>query len=288
MRTIQHIVDTKAIKAVFNAFPDHWVIRELTERDYGIDLSVEIFVKIGQDRHENDIYDASGAIFHIQIKGTCNPIHLTKESTVNYSIGKDSLFYVEKFNTPFFLIRADVSTSDGELYFVWLQRYIKDVLDTKDRFWRESSETKTITITIPNKNIVRSRICKIEKIAFRPKYIEELVEYCEIYKNIERMTSAILCKQHEFNNEVREYIKSQAYRVRRLNVLLSQNDCCVNQSSIDTFIEFIDILNIDNQCTATETDLFASQFNLRLLSESINSITAMENFLAENDDETVY
>lgn len=43
MRTQSHIIDTKAVKAVMAQLPDHWVVRELSERDYGIDLLVEIF-----------------------------------------------------------------------------------------------------------------------------------------------------------------------------------------------------------------------------------------------------
>ncbi len=54
--------------------PDYWVVRELTERDYGIDLMVEVFTPGLKDRKGKDAFAKTGAIFHVQIKGVDEPV----------------------------------------------------------------------------------------------------------------------------------------------------------------------------------------------------------------------
>lgn len=51
MRTYQHVIDTKSIKKLLNLFPNEWVIRELTARDYGTDLVIEIFTLVRNNKH---------------------------------------------------------------------------------------------------------------------------------------------------------------------------------------------------------------------------------------------
>lgn len=184
MRTQIHLIDTKAVKAVVAQLPDHWVVRELTERDYGIDLMAEIFAPGLKDAKGKDAFDSTGAIFHIQIKGTEKQLETVKAGTINFSIEKNSLRYVEKFSSPFFLFRVGVNDPQT-IYFLWIQRYIKDVMDIETPFWREQTEN-TITVRIPQKNELLKRLDRIQEIAFRPKYVEELVEYCEIYEDIDR------------------------------------------------------------------------------------------------------
>ena len=70
MRTYQHIIDTASVKLTLNSLPDYWVIRDLNERDYGIDLMIEIFTKSGFDKQGHETYDATGQICYLQIKGT--------------------------------------------------------------------------------------------------------------------------------------------------------------------------------------------------------------------------
>lgn len=138
MRVYQHIIDTKAIKATMQAIPDHWVIRELTERDYSIDLMLEIFKKVRQNRLGHTNYDSSGYVCYLQVKGIDSDLIVNSDDTISFSLDKNSLLYVEKFTTPFLLIR--VSTKTNEIYFVWLQRYIMEVLDDSNPTWRESSQ----------------------------------------------------------------------------------------------------------------------------------------------------
>ena len=59
MRSHSHIVDTQARKLVPNIFPNEWEYREVTGRDYGIDMEIELF--------EKD--NPTGQILLLQIKG---------------------------------------------------------------------------------------------------------------------------------------------------------------------------------------------------------------------------
>jgi len=60
MRPRQHEIDTQARKIVPLGLPRQWEFRESTGRDYGIDMSVEIFEE-GRP---------TGKILFLQIKGT--------------------------------------------------------------------------------------------------------------------------------------------------------------------------------------------------------------------------
>jgi hypothetical protein len=141
MRTYQHIIDTKSVKKVLNTFPDHWVVRELSERDYGTDLSIEIFSEVSIDRHGHKIYESSGCNCNIQIKGTNERLELIQaDNSYHCSLDKKALLYMERFAIPFLLIRADVSSIAAKSYFVWIQRYIKEVLDIEKKLERELSK----------------------------------------------------------------------------------------------------------------------------------------------------
>lgn len=135
MRTVQHIIDTRSIKRVLNILPDHWVIRELTERDYGIDLLIEIFEKNDVKNNGHDTFRSTGAIFHAQVKGTGLALKINNEK-IAYSLNKGSLLYTERFSTPFLLFRVDVSSDKSPSYFLWIQRYVRDVLDLGNPDWR--------------------------------------------------------------------------------------------------------------------------------------------------------
>lgn len=283
MRTQAHIIDTKAVKKVLNLLPDHWVVRELTERDYGIDLMVEIFVPVLKDTKGNEAFDSSGAIFHIQIKGTNTKLQVSRAGTINHSLGKSSLKYVEKFSVPFFLFRLDVSSNLNKCYFVWLQRYIKNVLDIDDPSWRDSKK-KSVSVHIPKENIVIDRMERIEEIAFRPKYLEELIEYRELYADLVHRFSSIQEGNHASDNRAISEITALAQRIKRLNVLLSRNNCCVNSSCFDELIEHIQ----NSQNNITSFSEFPGKYNLDLLCESIQDMMSVEEFVSENDGHTAY
>lgn len=282
MRTQTHIIDSKAVKAVMAQFPDHWVVRELTERDYGIDLMVEVFTPGLKDGKGKDAFEETGAIFHVQVKGVDEQIQPVQAGTINYCIGKKSLIYVEKFSVPFFLFRVSVA-DPKKIYFLWIQRYIKDVMDRENPMWREEDE-KSITIRIPPENGLPEGLEKIEDIAFRPKYLEELAEFSEIYEDIGNRINAIRIGQHEVNAEIIEDIKNRAYRARRLNVLLSRNDCCIDEKSLDTLIQYTN----DLDTSEGRNEPFPDEHNFEMLAKSMTSMNLIENMVLENEGSVAY
>ncbi|MDN5060008.1 DUF4365 domain-containing protein [Aliarcobacter butzleri] len=287
MRTHTHIIDTKAIKKIFRTFPDHWVVRELSERDYGTDLMIEIFYESGNDKNGHKIYESSGSVCNIQVKGTQEPLKICEEdSSVHYQFSKKALLYVERFATPFLLVRVDVSTDDTETYFVWLQRYIKEVLDLEYPNWRDEKQ-ESFTLKIPIENSLKNNQKKVEFIASRIKYVEDLIEYREIYSDIHPKLIAIAIGNYSIDVEAYQYIKNQVAKISRLSTLLSMNDSCISYSSIEDLLKFI--IEVENGTRIPQELLdYPHSFNLNLLSSSVDFIQSVENFVADNNDEKVY
>ncbi|KGI77876.1 DUF4365 domain-containing protein [Oleiagrimonas soli] len=268
--------------AVMAHLPDHWVVRELTERDYGIDLLVEIFAPGLKDANGKDAFAATGSVFHIQIKGTEGALESVRAGTINYCIDKKSLSYVEKFSIPFFLFRVSVADPQ-KIYFLWIQRYIKDVMDRETPMWREDKED-SITVRIPSENKLPDGINKIEGIAFRPKYLEELAEFSEIYGDIGDRIEAIRSGTHDVNEDVISDLKNRAYRARRLNVLLTRNECCINRQSVDELIQYI--IGLDTP--AGRGTQPPEEHNFEMLAQSMTGMDMVENFVLENDALSAY
>lgn len=282
MRTQSHIIDTKAVKAVMAQLPDHWVVRELSERDYGIDLLVEIFAPGLKDAMGKDAFVATGAVFHIQIKGTEKPLKPVGAGTINYSLQKKSLAYMEKFSTPFFLFR--VSTKEPQtIFFTWIQGYIKEVMDRETPMWRDQ-DGDTIVIRIPPANLLSADLNKIENIAFEPKFLEESIEFSEIYSDISNRINAILHSAHDFDQDVAKDLRIRAYRMRRLDVLLTRNDCCIDRESVDDLIAYIGELDTRQG----RLDPPPHSDNFELLMDTLLARSDARRHVLENDGLTIY
>ncbi len=262
--------------------PDYWVVRELTERDYGIDLMVEVFAPGLQDAGGNDAFAATGSLFHIQIKGTKEELKPVKAGTINYCINKKSLLYVERFSIPFFLFRVSVADPQ-EIYFLWIQRYIKDVMDVKTPFWREK-KAESITVCIPQENKLPDGITKIEGIASRPKYLEQLIEFSEIYEEVSNRIEAIRSGTHDVNEEVISDLKNLACRARRLDVFLTRNDCSISRQSVDALIQYISRLDTSAGRGTQPPD----EDNFKLFVETMTGTDFLENFVLENQGCVAY
>lgn len=263
-RTYQHIIDTKSIKKVLSILPDHWVVRELTERDYGTDLLIEIFNVSGKNKNGRYIYESTGSIINIQVKGTDSHLTISGENTVDIRLHRKNLLYFEKFAVPFLLLRVDVSSDSGNIYFVWLQKYIKQVLDQESPDWRSENRFHTAgkkkgeikkpnyKIRIPTVNVLDEKIEKIEKIGSRIKLLEEFSEFIEIFDSISRVTSDIQHGHFHADNKTFDWIINEIKKIKRLNVLLKYNNCNISERKIEELLFHFsdakatdDISNID-------------------------------------------
>ncbi len=284
MRTYSHIIDTKAVKKVINSIPEYCVVRELTERDYGIDLMIEIFTKVGKNKFGHDLFDSTGYVCYLQIKGTESELEIRSDNTISYSIDKSLLLYVEKFSTPFILTRVCTLKGKESIYFLWLQRYISDFLDVKRPKWRTEKPEK-LTVYIPAKNDFSSNFEKIEKISWRIKYIEELVEFHEKYYDIQIYFPSIIMDHNKFKG-FSSIIKT-LNRITQLSTLLSKNTCCIDKDSIEALIRYLQGVK-EGTNKPKENEDFPNYFNLDLLKNSTMSTIFVEEMEAEYESVTIY
>lgn len=105
-RTNEHMIDSKACLLVAQAFSDSWVLREISERDYGVDRIAERF---------QDGYGTS-EILMLQIKGTEQAI---APDNPRFSLPTKTLIYAEMFSVPFLLVYCSV-TNPNQCYYLWL------------------------------------------------------------------------------------------------------------------------------------------------------------------------
>lgn len=114
-RVSQHISETASFKLFSLKVPDNWIIRDITERDYGIDCYLEIV---------NDDNELTGDLALIQLKSR-QSIKWTKGnyftltgidiSTTNYWYG---------FPVPVFIFLADLTNQ--QLFFLSAKSYIRN------------------------------------------------------------------------------------------------------------------------------------------------------------------
>lgn len=254
-RTYQHIIDTRSIKKVLNALPDHWVVRELSERDYGIDLHIEIFNQTGTDRSNHDAYESTGNLLNIQVKGTDSEIKPSRENTIDFPLHRKNLSYFEKFAIPFILFRVDVSSNDGKIYFVWLQKYIKKKLDNDSPNWRTETRHNpsgkvikpNYKIQIPIQNTLAENFEKLESIASRIKYLEELTEYIELFSSINRVAEDTSLGHFNAGAETYDWLVNEVIKLSRLQALIKVNNCGITSDKIrELLFHFSDIKSSGN------------------------------------------
>lgn len=102
-RVPQHISETASFKLFSEKIPDKWIIREVTERDYGVDCYLEIV---------NDDNSLTGDLAIIQLK-SMQSIPWTKNDTYLLADVKISTTnYLYKFAVPTFIFLADISSQE--------------------------------------------------------------------------------------------------------------------------------------------------------------------------------
>jgi len=107
-RTNSHLTETASWKILQNKIPDEWIVRELSERDYGIDAYIEIVQTGG---------DVTGNLCSIQLKGT-NNIDWRNNSNGGgvaklSGIAKSTVNYWMNLPMPVFLVWADINKQEA-------------------------------------------------------------------------------------------------------------------------------------------------------------------------------
>lgn len=109
-RTSQHITETASWKIMQSKLPNHWIVRELTERDYGIDAYIELVTAKGE---------VTGDVCSIQLKGN-QSIPWKQVDGKNFQYAKmnipiSTVNYWWNMPMPVFLVWADIT--EGRAFF---------------------------------------------------------------------------------------------------------------------------------------------------------------------------
>ena len=199
-RISQHITDSKACAFIQSHLSDNWVLRDLTERDFGIDKIAE--------RFDDGLATSEMLIF--QIKGTENEIDST---TPKISLATKTLIYAEMFSVPFILLYCSVK-QPKKCYYLWLQEYIRVRLNYDNPDWKKQ---KSNTVYFPKNNLLG--IEKAEEhltyIAKFPKYQESWVQYYLTLNDLCYMVPSGVAFDEMKREDVDEILKSTLPKLER-------------------------------------------------------------------------
>lgn len=155
--------------------PD-WVIRNLEERDYGIDLQLELF----------DGDNPTGHMALVQVKGT----EKSFADEPSAKIPVKTLHYAELFSIPFFLFRTSLENEETE--FIWLQKFISTELEITNPKWRTKKHLK---VQIPEPNKLSSNEKKFRSIVEQQLHHREALSFIRLTDSLRRFLLESLSKE---------------------------------------------------------------------------------------------
>jgi hypothetical protein len=113
-RPKQHISESRSYKIFHNNIPDEWIIRETSEKDYGIDCYIEIV----------DNEELKGKLIPIQIKSK-EKIPWNKHNEYSFSkINISTTNYWYLFPIPVFVCLVDLH--ERKVYFLSVKKYVRE------------------------------------------------------------------------------------------------------------------------------------------------------------------
>lgn len=128
-RIPNHVSESSSYTILAASLPSYWIVRELTERDYGIDLYIEIVREDGR---------VTGNLVALQVKST-NKIKFEKENEYIFKgIKRSTLNYWIGLPVPVFFVVVCLSTSKA----YWAN------IQSNQREGRFEGKTKSVSIPI--------------------------------------------------------------------------------------------------------------------------------------------
>lgn len=113
-----HVLETMSYKVFNSSIPNHWIVREMTERDYGFDAMLEIAA------NPNEL---CGKLAAVQLKASRKIIFTSSGFHSHYGIDKRTTNYWLHSNIPTFLFFTDEETR--VLYYISVQKYARENFD---------------------------------------------------------------------------------------------------------------------------------------------------------------
>ena len=195
-RTDTHRIDTRAVRSLLQHLPEDWLVRSLEERDYGVDLQIEVF--------DGDL--PTGRVAMIQVKGRRAPFGTDDVSLSSFPA--KTVEYAALFSVPFFVFHTSIE--GNRTYFVWLQKYAETKLAETTPDWRNQD---SVTLYFPPNNLLHANHEKIKKILIRHSLQKECFTFlgcCEwLQHHIEQVASG--------NMDALQPALNQLTRINRLD-----------------------------------------------------------------------
>jgi hypothetical protein len=159
------------------------------------------------------------------------------------------------------------------------------VLDSERPSWRTDNQD-SYSVRVPPHNEISSSLEKIAKIASRPRMIQELIEFRESYFHLTSQLDAASHGQFAIDADSLGHMTLLARQISNLTTIFKYNDCCIDKSCATDLLLFVTSLN--NSSAGTIFSELPHRYNFDLLASSIESLTSAEDFIASNDNGTVY
>jgi hypothetical protein len=215
-RTETHITDSLAVRKVLNALSHNWVLRDLSERDYGIDLMAEYFEESRP----------TGRVAFFQIKGTRKQVR-RRDGHVVFYLPRKTLAYAECFAVPLFLIYCSL-IKNAPTFFIHLQKYIECAVDLRDPDWRKSRAGR-IRIEIPERNVLDDEGSKLVKACGTPQTFHQMPRFLE---NLDHWRLFLQDLFEGHNPRVIQPCVKCLERIAKLKVLLAQDPQFVSDEDL--------------------------------------------------------
>jgi len=247
-RTLQHKIDTKAIRKIFTQLDENWLVRNLDERDYGIDLTLERF---------ND-ENATGDFIFVQVKGT------QSEFNSNFSLSgfpTKTIEYSLLFDVPFFVFYTSLQSNQTK--FIWLQKYVNLKLENTTTQWQEQN---TVTLYFPINNDLETNIDKITNIIIQEKSKKYGVEYLSLLEQLKLHSGSVEVGQYAVSSYCIELID----KINKLDLFINMYSEYFGASSDYTYEDinlsllkstYYDI-SVSNSITSTQVHIIQKQLKL--------------------------
>ena len=137
-----HVIETESFRLLQSLAPKEWIVRDVSERDYGIDLYIELVSKDGE---------LTGQLMSVQLKGQQNiewkPSDGGQCVAKFSSVKTTTATYWLNHSVPVFLFVADLSAQN--IYFVAVQEEVRTKFDKLD-------SQNTISFTLSDRLALKS------------------------------------------------------------------------------------------------------------------------------------
>ena len=283
IRTAQHISDTKAIRVLMGLLPENWLVRSVEERDYGVDLTLELFKKVlrktKNGKKNTQIEVPKGQYVLLQIKGRDNKFDDSKASEKLRQFDEKTIEYANLFNIPFFVVY--VTLKDKKAHFLWLQEYTERVLSNTN--WKSKSQ---IDLDIPSENSFNTEkgLEKFELLVDRKYEENELFEimkkFFELKPCIDNLNSGI----YDINVVMDSFIEFLGYLEKREYVNFYEEFNTVIAEPEDVDPDYIDFNELKNICLyAKSIKRINATDKQRLIDGMENTRMLIEGCLSEHE-----